>query len=81
MALELVREKPVDQNPLVISGLTVSYGEKPAVFSVDVSFQEGRMTAIVGPNGAGKSTLLKAALGILRPLSGRVTAFGRGLWP
>lgn len=79
MALELVREKPVDQNPLAISGLTVSYGEKPAVFSVDVSFQEGRMTAIVGPNGAGKSTLLKAALGILRPLSGRVTAFGRPL--
>ncbi|MBE0455046.1 MAG: metal ABC transporter ATP-binding protein [Roseovarius sp.] len=79
MALELVRDKPIDQSPLAIRGLTVSYGEKPAVFSVDVSFRAGQMTAIVGPNGAGKSTLLKAALGILHPLSGQVTAFGAPL--
>ncbi|MEO0939308.1 MAG: metal ABC transporter ATP-binding protein [Pseudomonadota bacterium] len=62
--------------PLSISGLTVSYGEKPAVFSVDMSLRAGAMTAIIGPNGAGKSTLLKAALGVITPLSGRVTAFG-----
>ncbi len=79
MALELVREKLIDQNPLAIRGLTVSYAEKPAVFSVDVSYRAGQMTAIVGPNGAGKSTLLKAALGIVRPISGRVTAFGAPL--
>jgi len=81
MALDLVREAGAapDDSPLAIRGLTVSYGEKPAVFSVDVRFPAGQMTAIIGPNGAGKSTLLKAALGILRPLSGRVTAFGRPL--
>ena len=81
MALDLVRDggPPPDDSPLAINGLTVSYGETPAVFSVDVSFRPGQMTAIIGPNGAGKSTLLKAALGILRPLSGRVTAFGRTL--
>ena len=65
--------------PLAIRGLTVSYGEKPAVFSVDASFQPGAMTAIIGPNGAGKSTLLKAALGIVPSVSGRVTVFGRPL--
>jgi len=81
MALDLVRDAGdrIDDSPLAIRGLTVSYGEKPAVFSVDASFRAGQMTAIIGPNGAGKSTLLKAALGILRPLSGRVTAFGRPL--
>ncbi|MEO0752673.1 MAG: metal ABC transporter ATP-binding protein [Pseudomonadota bacterium] len=63
--------------PLAIRGLTVSYGEKPAVFSVDATFEPGAMTAIVGPNGAGKSTLLKAALGIVTPLSGQVTFFGQ----
>jgi manganese/zinc/iron transport system ATP- binding protein len=63
-------------SPLAISGLTVSYGEKPAVFSVDVALPPGSMTAIVGPNGAGKSTLLKAALGIVPRLSGTVTVFG-----
>ncbi|MEM8577434.1 MAG: metal ABC transporter ATP-binding protein [Pseudomonadota bacterium] len=62
--------------PLDVRGLTVSYGEKPAVFSVDLSLGAGAMTAIVGPNGAGKSTLLKAALGVITPLAGTVSAFG-----
>ena len=63
-------------SPLAIRGLTVSYGRTPAVFSVDMTVERGRMTAIIGPNGAGKSTLLKAALGIVAPLAGTVTAFG-----
>ncbi|WP_112322290.1 metal ABC transporter ATP-binding protein [Oceanibium sediminis] len=66
-------------SPLAIRGLTVSYGEKPAVFSVDMTVTAGAMTAIIGPNGAGKSTLLKAALGIVKPLSGSVTVFGKPL--
>ncbi|MEM9124259.1 MAG: metal ABC transporter ATP-binding protein [Pseudomonadota bacterium] len=69
----------VDDIPLAIRGLTVSYGQKPAVFSVDMTVQAAAMTAIIGPNGAGKSTLLKAALGIVAPLSGQVTVFGRPL--
>ncbi len=69
----------LDHSPLAIRGMTVSYGQKPVVFSVDATIQEGSMTAIIGPNGAGKSTLLKAALGILRPLSGHVSVFGRPL--
>ena len=63
-------------SPLAIRGLTVSYGEKPAVFSVDATFAPNSMTAIIGPNGAGKSTLLKAALGVIPRLSGDVTVFG-----
>jgi manganese/zinc/iron transport system ATP- binding protein len=65
--------------PLAVRGLTVSYGQKPAVFSVDMTVQPGAMTAIVCPNGAGKSTLLKAVLGIVAPLSGQITVFGRPL--
>ncbi len=76
---ETLRETSRNDIALEISGLTVSYGEKPAVFAVDASFEQGTMTAIIGPNGAGKSTLLKAALGIVRPLSGTVRCFGRPL--
>src|SRR6056297_2861206 len=86
MALRLAREgghpKPkADQShsPLAIRGLTVSYGEKPAIFSVDMTVEPGAMTAIIGPNGAGKSTLLKAALGVVKPLSGTVTCWGAPL--
>ena len=64
-------------SPLAIRGLTVSYGEKPAVFSVDATFAPQSVTAIIGPNGAGKSTLLKASLGIIPRLSGDVEVFGR----
>ncbi len=74
-----VEEQGVEISPLAVRGLTVSYGQKPAVFSVDMTVQSGAMTAIIGPNGAGKSTLLKAALGIVTPLSGRVTVFGQPL--
>ena len=62
---------------LTIRGLTVTYGQKPAVFSVDATFETGSMTAIIGPNGAGKSTMLKAALGIIPALSGVVTVGGQ----
>jgi len=64
-------------SPLAVRGMTVSYGQKPAVFSVDMTVEAGKMTAIIGPNGAGKSTLLKAALGILKPLAGSTTVFGK----
>lgn len=61
---------------LALSEMTVSYGGKPAVFSVEARIPEGAMAAIIGPNGAGKSTLLKATLGIIPRLSGRVEVFG-----
>ncbi len=71
-----LEDPDLSASPLAVRGLTVSYGQKPAVFSVDMTVQPGAMTAIIGPNGAGKSTLLKAALGIVRPLSGQVSVFG-----
>ncbi|MEX0318032.1 MAG: metal ABC transporter ATP-binding protein [Ruegeria sp.] len=74
-----VEAQALGDSPLAIRGLTVSYGQKPAVFSVDMTVQPGAMTAIIGPNGAGKSTLLKAALGIIKPLSGQVSVFGKPL--
>lgn len=64
------------QSPLSIREMTVSYGEKPALFSVETTIPPQSMTAIVGPNGAGKSTLLKASLGIVPRLSGTVQVFG-----
>jgi len=71
-----VPDVDVSANPLAVRGLTVSYGEKPAVFSVDATFPARAMSAIIGPNGAGKSTLLKAALGVVPRLSGEARVFG-----
>ena len=84
ISLATLDGQPASQNgtaeiPLSINGMTVSYGLKPAVFSVDMTVPKGAMTAIIGPNGAGKSTLLKAALGIVKPLAGQVQFFGSSL--
>ena len=64
-------------SPLAISGLTVSYGQKPVLFSIDYVTPPGAMLAIVGPNGAGKSTLIRASLGIVPRLSGEISVFGQ----
>ena len=76
---EASRAAEIRQSPLAIRGLTVSYDQKPAIFSVDATVRPGAMTAIIGPNGAGKSTLLKAALGQVNALSGTTTVFGAPL--
>ena len=61
---------------LEIQGLTVSYGDKTAIFSVDANFPNASMSAIIGPNGAGKSTLLKSVIGVQPKLSGQINIFG-----
>ena len=65
----------VSTSPLAVRGLTVSYGDKPAVFSVDATFPAEAVSAIIGPNGAGKSTMLKAVLGIVPRLSGETRTY------
>ena len=65
------------ESPLAIRGLSVSYGEKPVLFDIDLVTPPGAMMGIIGPNGAGKSSLIKAALGVIPRVSGTVTVFGR----
>jgi manganese/zinc/iron transport system ATP- binding protein len=57
--------------------LSVTYGQKPVLWDIDLSIPERSLTAVVGPNGAGKSTFLKAALGLIAPAYGSVTIFGQ----
>lgn len=55
-----------------VEDLTIAYDVKPVLWDVDVSFETGKLTAIVGPNGAGKSTLIKAIMGLIKPISGKI---------
>jgi len=40
-------------------GLNVYYGEKQALFDVDLDIAKSRVTALIGPSGCGKSTFLR----------------------
>lgn len=68
----------MEQNIAVqIDDLTVAYDYKPVLWDIDLTVPEGVLMAIVGPNGAGKSTLIKTILGIIKPIAGTVSIFGK----
>ncbi len=43
-----------------LEGVTVCYGDQPALRDVNLVARSGKITALVGPSGCGKSTLLAA---------------------
>jgi ABC-type Mn2+/Zn2+ transport system ATPase subunit len=59
-----------------LSDVTVGYGDRVALESVNLAVEAGSLLAVVGPNGAGKSTLLKLMAGLLPPWHGRVEVLG-----
>lgn len=61
---------------LEIQQLTVNYDKTPVLWDITLSIPSGNLVGIIGPNGAGKSTLIKAAMGIIKPISGKVEFFG-----
>ncbi len=57
--------------------LSVHFGDRSALDTVDVAFAAGETTSILGPNGAGKSTLLRCLAGMLPPTHGAVLLDGQ----
>jgi len=60
--------------------VTIGYGDR--VIQRDLSFTIGRseIFAIMGPSGCGKTTLMRAAVGLLKPLSGRIYYDDESFW-
>lgn len=52
--------------------LYVNYEKLPVLWDISFAIPKGVIVGILGPNGAGKSTLFKAALGFVKPISGKV---------
>jgi cobalt/nickel transport system ATP-binding protein len=50
--------------------------ERPVFRELDLSLMPDDRVALVGPNGSGKSTLLQMIVGLIKPVSGTVWAFG-----
>lgn len=64
---------------LLAEEVTAGYGRAPIINDITVAADLGSVTTIIGPNGAGKSTFAKTLVGILKPMSGRITVNGRDI--
>lgn len=51
----------------------------PALNGINLSVEEGTVTALVGPDGAGKTTLMRLIMGLLLPDAGEITVFGHNV--
>lgn len=63
-------------DPVVVEGLSRSFGTLVAVSDVSFRVHRGEIFGLLGPNGAGKSTTLRMLCGILDPSAGRATVVG-----
>src|SRR5690606_30052781 len=65
-----------NENMVHATGLSKSYGGKPALDNADFVIPRGRIVGLIGPNGAGKTTALKAMLGLTK-YDGKLSVLGR----
>jgi len=67
---------PSEREAIEAEGLTLYYGERPAVDRVTFSVGRGEIFGFLGPNGAGKSTTVRMLTGFLAPSEGSVRLAG-----
>ncbi len=73
----LERRSSLAETPVVeLTGVTKSFGAKQVLRGVDLAIYRGRTTVLIGASGSGKSVIIKHILGLLKPDSGKVLAFG-----
>ncbi|MGE0309224.1 MAG: ATP-binding cassette domain-containing protein, partial [Acidimicrobiia bacterium] len=71
--------EPVVPRPLVVSNLTVRFGNVVAVNDVSFEIGPGEVVGLIGPNGAGKTTIIDAVSGFVRPATGHIELGGQSL--
>ena len=55
----LPKSKAVAEPKVTVSNLNFYYGPKQALYSVNVTILQNKVTALIGPSGCGKSTFLR----------------------
>jgi manganese/zinc/iron transport system ATP- binding protein len=67
------------QHAIEAESVFVHYGKAAVLWDISFAIPAGVLLGVLGPNGAGKSTLLRGALGLVKPLSGKIDFFGEPL--
>ena len=64
-------------NAIEIRSLSKNYGQKQALFGLDMTVPMGAIYGFIGENGSGKSTTEKLICGLIPPNGGSIKLFGR----
>ena len=70
----------LDDGLLAMRDVTMRFGSRTVVDSLDLNVRAGEKLAIIGPSGSGKTTILRLAMGLERPTGGWIRINGRYLW-
>ncbi len=71
-------EPKIDTESLLLfDNVGLHFDDVTALEGISFEMRAGETRVILGAAGSGKTTLLKAALGLIRPDSGRILLFGR----
>ena len=69
------------QQSIAFDGVTFAYrGREVLLNQLNVTFQRGRVTALVGPSGSGKTTIVNLILGLFEPTDGHILVDGVDLY-
>ena len=69
----------LDSTALHVKDVSVGYGERTVLDTLNVDIKRGAITSIVGPNGCGKSTLLRTMSRLLNPAKGEIVLDGKSI--
>lgn len=71
--------RKMNEKTTVISvhNLTVAYEEEPVLWNISATIYQGSLLGVIGPNGAGKTTFIKSLLGLIKPIAGVISIFGK----
>jgi phospholipid/cholesterol/gamma-HCH transport system ATP-binding protein len=71
---------PEPQTPqLAFENVSFAFDETPVLRNISFELNGGETLIVLGAAGSGKTVLLKTALGLLRPMEGRVVLFGNNV--
>ena len=69
----------LDSTAVHVKDVSVGYGERTVLDTLNVDIERGAVTSIVGPNGCGKSTLLRTMSRLLNPTKGEIVLDGKSI--
>ena len=61
---------------LKLNQISKNFGQKTALFPLDIYIDKAKTTVLIGPSGCGKSTLLRLIIGLIKPDRGNIVLDG-----